>query len=297
MEKTIIKFSGIYVLCVSIVVFVTMMFGLWPCTNLTKNPPLLGAVIVYLFVLVLWPMITGLGVIFKKNWARYSIFVMSVFGIFIGISSAVALIFIPQSVYQTQTKPVGYVPEFFISVANFIFFICIPIFFMIFFNKGAVKAIFGATKPQVTDKKRPLGITLIAILTFFTAFFNAIFIFVPIYPKSPLMGNLSLSGAGERIYFLVVSIVNLYISIGFLRLKKNSWITYLVFYIVSIIIGIVNTFTTSKMTFFEIVPSIQTSYGEMPNILYKFSGVIGLILPTFILMYVVSKKRLFLANK
>ena len=297
MEKTLIRLSGIYVLCVGVIVAITMALGLLARGNLTKNPPFLGAIIVYSLFLVLWPIATGLGITFKKNWARYSVIVMSVFAIFIGISSAVSLIFIPQSVYDAQTKPANYIPEFFISVANFIFFICIPMYFMIFFNKGAVKTIFGATKPQITNKKRPLGITLISILTFFTALFSAIFIFAPIHPKSPLIGGLFLSGIGEKIYFLLVSVINLYISIGFLRMRKSAWTAYIVFYIVSIIIGIVNSFTASKMTFFEIVPSIQGSYHEMPNILYKFSGVIGLILPTFLLMYVVSKKRLFAANK
>ncbi|MDD4182711.1 MAG: hypothetical protein PHT53_02695 [Candidatus Omnitrophica bacterium] len=297
MEKTLIRLAGIYTVCIGIIVFIAMFFGVLMSGNLTKNPPLLEAVIVYLLFLVLWPAVTGLGIIFKKNWARYSIFVMAVFAIFIGISSAVALIFIPQSVYETQTKAASYIPEFFISVANFIFFICIPIFFMIFFNKNKVKAIFGVTKPQITNKKRPLGITLLAIVAFFTAFISAIFIFMPIYPKSPLIGGVFLSGIGEKIYFLAVTVINLYISIGFLRLRKNAWITYMAFYIVSIVIGIVNTFTASRMTFFEIVPSIQGNYAEVPNILSKFSGVVGLILPTFLLMYVVSKKRLFFVNR
>jgi len=297
MEKTFIKLSGIYTSCIGVIVFVVMLFGLLASGNLTKNPPLLEAIIVYLLFLVLWPVVTGLGIILKKNWARYSVIVMSVFAMFIGISSAAALMFIPQSVYEAGARPASYIPEFFISVANFIFFICIPMSFMIFFNKGKVKAIFGVTKPQVTNKKRPLGITLLSVVAFFTALVSAIFIFVPIYPKSPLIGGVSLSGIGEKIYFLVVSVINLYISIGFLRLRKNAWIAYIAFYIASIIVGIVNTFTASKMTFFEIVPSIQGSYTEMPNILYKFSGVIGLILPTFILMYVVSKKRLFFTSK
>ncbi|MCK9573186.1 MAG: hypothetical protein M0R20_02135 [Candidatus Omnitrophica bacterium] len=297
MEKTIVRLSGIYVACVGIVVSIIMTLGLLSRGNLTKNQPFLGAVIVYSLLLVLWPVATGLGIIFKKNWARYSIFVMSVFAIFIGISSAVSLIFIPQSVYDAQAKPANYIPEFFISVANFIFFICIPMYFMIFFNKGVVKKIFGVVKPQVTNKKRPLGITLISILSFFTALSSAIFIFMPVDPKAPLIGGLFITGTGEKIYFLVVSVINLYISIGFLRMKKSAWTAYIVFYIVSITIGIVNSFTASKMTFFEIVPSIQSSYDAMPNILYKFSGVIGLILPTFVLMYVVSKKRLFDAHK
>lgn len=297
MEKTIVRLAGIYTFCVGAIVFAVMFFGLLASGNFTKNPPLLEAIVVYSLFLVFWPVVTGLGIIFKKNWARYSIFVMSVFAIFIGISSAVALVFIPQSVYDAQAHPSNYIPEFFISVANFIFFICIPMYFMIFFNKGKVKAIFGVTKPQITTRKRPLGITLLAMVAFFTGVTSLVFVFVPIYPKSPLIGAVYLSGIGEKIYFLVVAVINLYIAIGFFRLRKNAWVAYIAFYIVSIIIGIVNTFTASRMTFFEIVPSIQSSYSETSNILYKFSGVIGLILPTFILMYVVSKKRLFLANK
>ncbi|MDD4955238.1 MAG: hypothetical protein PHP17_04280, partial [Candidatus Omnitrophica bacterium] len=233
MEKTLVKLAGIYTLCVGVIVLVVMLFGLFPSGNLTHNPKLLEAAVVYLLFLVLWPVVTGFGIILKKNWARYSIFVMSVFAIFIGISSAVALIFIPQSVYESGAHPSSYIPEFFLSVANFIFFICIPMYFMIFFNKGKVKAIFGVTKPQITSRKRPLGITLLAILTFFTGVVSVAFIFMPTYPKSPLVGGIFVSGMSEKIYFLIVGVINLYISIGFLRLRKNSWIACIAFYIAS----------------------------------------------------------------
>jgi hypothetical protein len=58
MEKKFIRFSGIYVLCLGVIVLITMLFGLRGAGDLTKNPTLLGAVIVYLVFLVLWPLVT-----------------------------------------------------------------------------------------------------------------------------------------------------------------------------------------------------------------------------------------------
>lgn len=293
MQKFIVKLSGFYILTVGVIVLLAMAFGLLSSGNLINDPSFLGAVFVYLIFLVLWPALTGVGIILHKNWARYLVFVMSVFAIFIGISSTVSLIFIPQSIYGMQAKTTSDIADFFFTVANFIFFIGIPIYFMIFFNKKSVKALFGVKKAEITTKKRPFGITLIAILSFLTALFCIVFAFMPIDSKSTLMGAIFLSDTWNKVYFLSIGVINLYIAIGFLRMDKKSWVAYIAFYIASIIIGIINSFAASKMTFFEIVPSIQTSYREIPNIIYKFSGVIGLVLPTFILMYVVSKKRLF----
>jgi hypothetical protein len=169
----------------------------------------------------------------------------------------------------------------------------VPISFIIFFNKKAVKAIFGVRKPVAIDRSRPFGITFIAVLAFFTAIFSAIFIFVPIYPKYPLIDNILLSGIWEKIYFSVIVLINLYISIGFLKMKKGAWTVFIIFYIISIVIGTVNSFAVTRMTFFEIVPSIQSSYRDIPTTLYKLFGAMGFILPMSLLIYVISKKRLF----
>ncbi|MFA6282004.1 MAG: hypothetical protein WCY05_05870 [Candidatus Omnitrophota bacterium] len=297
MEKLLINLFGGYVVAVGGFILATMVFGFLASNQLMsllhKRPSFCVATFVYLLLLVIWPILTGLGLIFRKNWSRYSLFAMSVFTIFIGISSSVSLIFFPQYVYNVQAKPSGYISETLFSIINSIFFIGLPISFIIFFNKKAVKTIFGSRKPVSIDKGRPFGITFIAISTLFAAIVWAIFVFVPAYPKYPLIDNVVLSGLWEKVYFSLISLVSLYIAIGFLRMKKNAWTVFIVFVVISIIIGIVNSFAATKMTFFEIVPSIQSSYSEMPTILYKLFGAMIFILPMSLLIYVISKKRLF----
>jgi hypothetical protein len=297
MEKLIINLSGAYILTVGGFILSAMVVGFLTSNQLMsllhKSLLFCLATFAYLLLLVIWPILTGLGLIFRKNWSRYSLFAMSVFTIFIGISSSVSLIFFPQYVYNVQAKPGGYITETIFSIINTIFFIGIPISFIIFFNKKVVKVMFGTKRKIVLDKGRPLGITLIAIITFLTAIFSAVFIFSPAYPTYPLIGNIMLSGLWEKVYFAVISLVNLYISIGFLRMKKNSWLVYIIFYIISIVIGTVNSFAATRMTFFEIAPSIQNSYKDIPTTLYKLFGTMGFILPMSLLIYVISKRRLF----
>lgn len=297
MEKLIINISGAYVLTVGGFILATMVFGFLASNQLMallhKSHSFCIATFAYFLLLVIWPILTGLGLIFRKNWSRYSLFAMSVFTFFIGISSSVSLIFFPQYVYSVQTKPGGYITETLFSIINTIFFIGIPIYFIIFFNRRSVKTTFGAKKPVTVDKSRPFGVTFLAIAAFFTAIIYAIFIFVPIYPKYPLIGNVLFSGLWEKVYFSVISLINFYIAIGFLKMKKSAWAVFIIFYIISIIIGTVNSFAATKMTFFEIVPSIQSSYRDIPTTLYKLFGAMGFMLPMSLLIYVISKKRLF----
>ncbi|MFA5272358.1 MAG: hypothetical protein WC412_08520 [Candidatus Omnitrophota bacterium] len=297
MEKLIINVAGGYVLTVGGFILAAMIFGFLTSNQLmsllNKSLSFCIATFVYLLLLVIWPILTGFGLIFRRNWSRYSLFAMSVFTIFIGISSSVSLIFFPQYVYNVQVKAGGYITETLFSIINTIFFIGIPIYFIIFFNKKIVKTTFGARRPEAIERSRPFGITFIAVITFFTAIFSAIFIFVPMSPKYPLIENIPLPELWEKIYFSLIVLINLYISVGFLKMKKGAWNAFIIFYIISIIIGTVSSFAVTKMTFFEIVPSIQNSYRDMPTILYKLFGAMGFILPMSLLIYVISKKRLF----
>jgi hypothetical protein len=269
-------------------------------STLRDNLSFLLAIILYVILLVIWPLLTGVGMLQFKNWARLSIFIMSVFAIFIGISSCLSLIFFPQSLLNTPGQPRGNITEYLLSIVNFIFFIGIPVAFIIFFSGNSVKAIFVPAKAAFIKNRRPVGITLIAFLSFFTAIFWIKFMFSPNYPNSPLsplIGGVLFSGIWEKAYFLAVALINIYICIGFLKLKKGAWFAYILFNIASIIIGIINTFATYQVTFFEIVPTIKKSYEGIPDILYKLSGIMGLLIPIAILIYVFSKRRLFLDPK
>jgi hypothetical protein len=299
MENFLIKLSGIYTTTIGAFLIILSILKIISSNRLTyslsHDPLLFIAAIVYVVLLGFWPIVTGLGIIFYKKWARYSLFIMSVFALFIGLSSILPLIFVPQSIGGMQAKTPFSLFELFILIANFIFFIVIPAAFLIFFNRKQVKAMF--IKRAIDGKKRfrPLGITIVAIFLFFTGVSFTIFLFAPNYARTSFtfIGNLFLSGKLERIYFLAVAILSFYIALGLLRMKKSAWLMCIVFIFISIFIGIINTFIIPKTTFFTNLPRIDNSYA-VPESLYKLSSIVVILVPIALLFYIISKKHSFI---
>jgi hypothetical protein len=298
MKNFLVKLSGIYTTTVGIIVIVLSIFKISTSSRLSHSfshdPFVFVAAIAYIILLGFWPIITGVGIVLYKKWGRYSLFVMSVFALFVGLSSLLPLIFAPQSISGINAKPGLSVFEVFISVVNFIFFIVIPVAFLIFFNRKQIKVLFTKKDSGIKKRFRPLGITVVALFLFFTGVSFAIFLFAPNYAKTPLtfIGNLFLSGKLERVYFLVVALVSFYISLGLWRMKKSAWMLCVIFIFISILIGIINTFVIPKIAFFTNLPRIDNSY-IVPESLYKLSSVIVILVPIALLFYIISKKHSF----
>lgn len=299
MKFFLVKLSGIYTISVGILMIALSISKILSSNKLSSTLSqdflLLAAAVTYIILLGFWPIVTGVGIILRKKWARYSLFVMSVFALFIGLSSLLPLIFVPQSVGGSQAKMPPSVFEVFISVVNFVFFIVIPVSFLIFFNRQQIKALFTVSVPGQKKYFRPLGITITAILLFFTGISFTIFLFAPNYVKTPFtfFGHLFLSGKLETIYFFLMALVSFYVAAGLLRMKKSAWIMCVIFILTSIVIGIVNTFIVPKTAFFTNLPRIDDSY-NVPESLYKLSSIIVILVPIALLFYVISKKHSFL---
>ncbi|MDP2923328.1 MAG: hypothetical protein Q8O30_06390 [Candidatus Omnitrophota bacterium] len=302
MKSFLVRLSGIYTTAVGVVVIVVSVWKIISSDKLSyklsHDSLFLAAAIIYIVLLGFWPILTGTGIMLRRNWARYSLFVMSVFALCVGLSSLLPLIFVPSSVINPQAASTRTVFEAFISVVNFIFFIGLPTVFLILFNRKAVRQLFKIKAAEPKKSARPLGITLIAIFTFFTGVSFAIFLFAPTYAKFPFtfIGTLLLTGKLERIYFLAVALLSFYISLGFLRMKKNALLAFIIFIVSSITIGVINTLVVPKVTIFVRLPSINSAYKEMPEVLYKLSSMIVILIPISLLFYVLSKKQLFLKS-
>jgi hypothetical protein len=220
---------------------------------------------------------------------------MSVFALCVGLSSLLPLIFVPRSVIEPKSALTHTVFEIFILIINFIFFIVLPAIFLIFFNRKEVKRLFKAKETERTGQRRPLGITLIAIFTFFTAISFTIFLFDPAYAKfsTTFIGTILLTGKWERFYFLIVALVNFYISFGFFKMKKSALLVFEIFIITSIVIGVLNSIIVPKVTVFVRIPNVSSVYQEMPQVLFRLSSFIVILIPISLLFYVLSKKKLF----
>lgn len=239
--------------------------------------------------------VTGIGIILRKNWARYALFVLSGFAIFTGLIMSIFIIFMPLPVDSTataQTMPL--VKTSFLIFAS-VFFLAIPVFFFIFFSRKSVKELFTAKKEKAIIKQagRPLGITLIASLMLFGAITMVLLALFPTSEKMPLVDVIFISGMLARVYFFSFAIVSLYIAIGLYKLKKGAWIGYVVFSLYGIVVSVINIFTFTKDTFIETMPQLAENPYSMPVGLFKVPIAASVILSIALLWYIYSRKKYF----
>lgn len=287
MKKFFIILSGFYLLLVGLLFSILIIFSL---TRIPFSESPSGLYGVLNFVLFgVWAIATGIGIILRKNWARYSLFVMSFFAIFIGLIMLVPLFFIVS---------INDRPDFgVVSFLAFIFFIAVPIFFLIFFNRKMVKEFFIPKQLEHKEIQRPFGITFIAILSIIGALSTLMYAFMPILQKIPLIGDIWLSGIALRIYFGIWTIINIYIGIGLLRMRKAAWVVCILYNVFITLMTIVNIFNISETTFQEIAIQLKTSPNTMSMVFYKIMMGATLLVQVIIIAYLFFKKRLFLKVK
>jgi len=298
MKKFLTVLSGVYLILVGAFVFFICILGL-------LSPPKASQIqigqfnsIKNIFVVVFmayasWPIVTGVGIILRKNWARISLFIISVFTIGVGLFSSFS--FLAASLVK-NTK-IDYAIPISFKLAflglNFIFIIAIPLFFIIFFNSQPVKELF-ISKEKEGQIHRPFGITLIAFLSIFGSLFSAIFVFQAFIDKMPLLGPIILSGKSLKAYFLILTLIHIYIGIGLLKLQRAAWLTALCFNIFSVLMGITNIFTVTEGILSQTTYSFSVGNSSMSLLNYRIGIVVGLIVPAAIILYLISKRNLFL---
>lgn len=294
-KKILIILSGVYLVLIGTLAAVGYLISIFSLSKefklqmpqfITFKPIFEVLCIIFL----LCPIIIGLGIILKKNWARFSILLLSVFGIIIGFLSSIVLLVVP----FPQDSKVNYpVVKLMIFVFYFIIFIAIPMFFIIFFNRKSVKELFVSKEGQ-RKSNRPFGITLIASLSFLSGLSGVFYAFKPFIDKLPLFSDIMLSGIALKVYSLIWAFVNIYIGIGLFKLRKAAWLTAISFKIFYIALGIINIFTISEGSLSQINSSLKGNNFSISLINYKIYTLIGLLFPIIIVIYLALKRNLFI---
>ncbi len=290
MRKFLIGLSGIYLILVGIIMLALsiLSFFLPPQASnsqLLKSYVLMGGIT--LIVAGLLPIVTGLGIILKKNWARISILLISGFAVLMGLFSSIALFIIPLPQNDLVTKLIPLV--FFV-----IFLVAVPIAFIIFFNSKSVKALFIPAGGEEKRSKRPFGITLIAVLSLLTGLIVLPYIFFPFFPNKMPLGPIMLSGKALKIYFLIMNFIQIYIGVGILKLRKFAWKTAIFFHLINILIVVVNVFTMTEENLLQMNPALIKGNFSMTLADFRIFSLIGLVTPVVILIYLFLKRNLFL---
>ena len=282
MKNFFIGLSAAYLIFISFLLTGLFILGFF-LPHKTLESPVLAQMKAYSIfsgiVFSLWPLITGIGLFIRKNWARISILIMSALALLIGIFIFLMVFFVPQPAHAQNVKwgMFGFA---------FIFFTAIPIAFFVLFNKASVKEIFLKGKSL---SQRPWGISLIAVFSLFSGVASLTFIFTPL--RLP-MGSILLEGIPSRIYFLVLSLASIYVGLGLLKLDKNAWRVAVGTQFFHVLWAMINILMANESILHlvnnQIGQAIYTSVDQ-----YKLLATVGLVAPIITLFYLFFRKSFF----
>lgn len=293
MRKFLVVLSGAYFILIGIFSgLVTISACLAPQPKIYDSVKIFLGVFSLIFPVI--PLLTGIGIILKKHWSRLSVFILSTFAICMGLFSLIVNFFVFMSPNLEHEKKIMVLPlmAFFV-----IFFILIPVFFIVLFNRNSVKELFIQKGEDETKIKRPMGLTLISVLSFLGSLFCIFLVFLPMPNKFPLIANIMVSEKISRIYCFILASIYLYIGIGLLRQSKVAKLTAVFFNGFLVLMGIIDLLTISKATVSEATSSIKAIYGvtemslNMSLASYKIGIALGLIASVAILIYLFSRKE------
>jgi len=300
MKKFLIALSGIYLILVAVLITGVSIIGLilaakQPNVKMPRTITISTGIMFAIFAA--WPLITGIGLILKKNWARYSIFVLSGVVFLMGLGGSLATF--SKSINRAVEANSHAIRDGKISTLWFvgIFFIIIPLFFIIFFSRKSIKELFTSNSAGESKSNRPFGVTLIALFVLSGSLSSVMFIFLNPIQKFPLIGSIMISGLALKAYFLIYALLDLYIGIGLLKLRKAAWVVAICVHVLAILFMIENIIMLSDST----LSQIPNPHGA-PNIhltlaMYRITMCIMLLIPLFILVYLIAKRNLFIKKQ
>lgn len=236
--------GSILTLLMGIVLALLMLFASAPKSNDFPGSPMffkvimVGVVLIYL-LLALWGILTSMGLLWLKNWARVSMIVCSVLLIVMGVFSVLPSLLPISSI---SNKPADASAMTAVRVFMGVFslaLVAIGIWWLVFFTRPKVREQFlsgplALSGEPITSagmlRRRPLSITIIAW------YLVAGCLFIPLnlwlHTPAVLFTKLVTSRAAAATYYLVIGALHLYLGIGLLCLRPTArtvGIAYFVF--------------------------------------------------------------------
>jgi hypothetical protein len=183
----------------------------------------IGALTFSLFAV--WGIVTAIGLFRLRPWSRWSILIFSGMLAFIG-----AISIVPTALMQFPTPP-GSPPHMMaivkaVGIAFYLFVALIGAAWLWFFSTATTRAQFGSGVAPVSSSRRPLSVSLIALLLLFGALMCLVATFLPM-PATVL--GLVLTGPAARIVFLAMAAAQFALGVGLWRLNPLSRILTLVY--------------------------------------------------------------------
>jgi hypothetical protein len=189
-------------------------------------PAVMYALCVFFAALAAWGILTAVGLIRLSRWARYSILVIGGLLAFFGLISLLGTLLImlvplpaPANLDASQAQNVQAITRIvFGVVALFYGIVCaVGVSWLVYFNRRRVRDTFASATGEAVESRRPLLISVIAVLNLIGAGSCLLGIFVPL--PGAIFGWI-LDGWGKAALYLVFAALTASAGVGLWQLKE-----------------------------------------------------------------------------
>lgn len=286
-----ITVSGIYlIVAAALVILLSLAAMLLPHPAPPRNESLLPLIDL---AFACWAIATGVGILMRRNWARYSLTILSSFTLVVGmivVPVMIAALLLSHRAEGLLIAPIILV----LSIASCAL-IAVPVFFIVFFNLRGPKALFLQRLPAGTPA-RPAGITLIAIWYLISVAAMAVGVLVKPLMPMPVFGLL-LRPPYTIAYLLAAQTVNLLIAVGFLKLRPAAWYLFIAATLIGAAMLCGNLLFMSATRWGEFYRAagleVRAEIFQMHMLFNKIMNAVGIVVSLALIWYVWSRKTAF----
>ncbi len=290
MKNLIIKGVGLFTIGIGFILSIFFIGNLFCdrsiCTGIPPNFNFSSRALTIAYLpFAFWFLITGGGILLRREWARYSFIIMCYFFAFLGLVIFITIFLLP-SRFSNNFKLI-------FLIAETLFLIVLPVFFLFFFNQKVVKTVFFV--PQEFQLKRPKGLYFIVFVHILGGLFYLFLAFS--HQKLPITTDLFLSGIPLIFFLIFIALLNFYFALGLLRLKEITWVICVFYHTLNIMITTLQILTLPDRALLEAMPLIL---GDSPQA-FLFSTrvlyLLSLLTSLLVLIYLGFQKRFFFKSK
>lgn len=189
-------------------------------------PVFIYVICAFIVALAVWGISTAVGLIRMRRWARYSILIIGgLLAVFSFIQLMMMLLMmlvplpVPANVDASQIQTVHTMTRIIFGVmALFYGIVCaVGVSWLIYFNRKMVRDAFTAEPGTIVKSRRPILISVLAVLNMIGSGCCLLLIFIPL---PALIIGWMLDGWGKMALYLVIAALTASVGVGLWRLKE-----------------------------------------------------------------------------
>jgi hypothetical protein len=296
--------SAVFLILVSLVTALmgaAMLFVNASVPPITPQPPFVQAIMVItaavLFGCALWGVLTAVGLFRMRRWARISILVIgALLVIFCGLSLVMILLLPSFDPSLEAIEGAGRVMGMMIGI--YLVPMLLGLWWLVYFNRAAVKAEFLHGVVPDEGPRRPLSI---AVIAWHLVVFGIMIIPFALFDWPAYLFGIVLTGWAAKITYLVFGVAQLVIGAGLLKLKPWSHTAAVWFCIYAMVHGAVFAILPDKAVrmaeFMQHYPPefrVDTSMLKLTDSMFWFGAVAIWLTFGTVLWYLFTRKKAFL---